>query len=126
MDVRQRTSRHDYSAVRAAREGCEGALYLVRVAHVNRVYLYPERRCCSLDGAELADTGGGTRITENRRSGHPRCDLLEQFEPFCTQAVFEIRHPSGVTAWACKAIDETTSDWVNDLHEYDRHGARCL
>ena len=56
----------------------EGALSISPcVAHVNRVYLYPERRGCSLDGAELADTGGLTRITENRRSGHPRCDLLD-------------------------------------------------
>lgn len=70
--------------------------------------------------------GGGTRITKNRRSDHPRCDLLEPFEPFCTQAVFEIRQPSSVTAWTRKAIGETTSDWVNDLHEYDRHDARCL
>src|SRR3954468_16740234 len=126
MDVRQRTSGHDYAAIRTAREGCKGALDLVRVAHVNRVYLYPERRCCRLNGTELADTGGGTRITENRRLDHPRCDLLEQFEPFCTQAVFEIRQPGGVAAWTRKAIAETASDWVNDLHEYDRHDARCL
>ena len=65
-------------------------------------------------------------ITKDRRPRNARCDLLEQFQPFRTQAVFEIREPGGVAAWPRKAIDETTADRVNDLHKYDRHGAGRL
>ena len=45
------------------------------------------------DGAELSDPGGITCIAKDTRSRQPGHDLLEEFQPFPAQTVFDGRAP---------------------------------
>ena len=89
MNRRRRARRHDQAAIAGARECRHGALDFGRVAHVDRAQLHPKRRRHGLDRAELPDPGGDGRIPQDRHPRHARRDLLEQFQPFPAQAVFE-------------------------------------
>ena len=79
--------------------GCsDGAVDLGRVSHVDRTQLHAERRRHGLDRAQLADAGRYGRIPKDRRSRHARRDLLEQLQPFRTDAEFELGKSGGVAA----------------------------
>ena len=43
-------------------------------------------------------------------SRHAACDLLEQFQPFPTQTVFERHEPGSVAARPRQAVDEAGAD----------------
>ena len=75
---------------------------------------------------ELADPGRYGGIPKDRRSRHARRDLLEQFQPFPAQAVFELHEAGGVAARPRQAIDEAGADRIGDDREHDRHGAGRL
>jgi hypothetical protein len=55
---------------------------LAWVAHVDRVYLYPEQRRHSLNDGKLGGAGSYVGIAKDCRSRHVRRDLLEQLQPF--------------------------------------------
>jgi hypothetical protein len=57
---------------------------------------------------------------------HARCDLLEQFQPFSTDGVFELDKSGGVAARPRQTIDEAGADRVGDNHEHDRDSAGRL
>jgi hypothetical protein len=63
MNDRNSAPRHDYAAIRPAREGCKVALKFAGIANVNWAHLQPELWCYRLDGAELADPLGYGGIT---------------------------------------------------------------
>jgi hypothetical protein len=73
-----------------------------------------------LDRAELAGPLGYRGIAQDRRSRHARCDLLEQFQPFRADAVFEIDKSSGIAARPRQTIDEAGADRIGNDHKYDR------
>jgi len=58
----------------------------------------------------------GLRHRRDRRSRHARRDLLEQFQPFSAQAVFENHEAGGVAARPRQTIDKAGSDWIGGDH----------
>jgi hypothetical protein len=50
-------------------------------------------------------------------------DLFEQLEPFRAHSVFVQDETSGVAAWPRQTFDEAGADWVDDIHEHNRHSA---
>src|SRR6516165_1191025 len=89
----------DQTTIGRAREGRDRPFDLPGVAHVDCVHLDTERQRHGLYCAELADTCGTGGIPKNRRSLHVWLDLLEQFQPFPAQTVFEIHEAGYVAAW---------------------------
>jgi pimeloyl-ACP methyl ester carboxylesterase len=126
MNDRRRARRRDDAAIRDARERRNGALDLAGVAHVDRAYLHSERWRHGLNDGELADPGRTGGIPKHSRSRHARPDLLEQFQPFPAQTVFEHNEAGSVAARPRQTIDEPGTDWIDDHREYDRDGAGCL
>ena len=96
----------------ASREGRDGALDFAGVAHVERAHLHPERWRHGLDCAELASAGGCVGIAKDRHARHAGRDLLEQFQPFSADAVFEKHETGGVAARARQAVDEAGGDRI--------------
>src|SRR5262245_28056588 len=115
-----------WASIRRAHEGRDGALDLICVAHVERVYLHAERRGQGLNNAKLADSGWVRGIPQDRHSRHARRDLLQQLQPFSAQAVFVRHETGGVAARPCPAIDEAGGDRISDDRENKRHGAGHL
>src|SRR6516225_7641772 len=108
------TSRHDQAAIRRAGEGRHGALDNANVLHADRGNLYSERRRYSLNGAELGGSDGNGGIVDDSRPRHLWRDLLEQFQPFAAETVFE-RHEAGhVAARPRQAIGEARADRIGD------------
>src|ERR1700676_860592 len=97
MNHCQRARRQDQAAVWSAGVSRDGALNLGRIADVERVDLYPERRRNGLDDGKLAGckTLGG--ISKHRHSRHVWRNLFEQFQPFPGQAVFDVEETSGIS-----------------------------
>src|SRR5260370_39814523 len=126
MKLRQRAAGHDQATIRGAREGRDSTLDLAGVAYVDRAYLHPDRRGHRLDRAELASPSGDGGITEDRGACHARCDLLEQFQPFPAQAIFELDETGCIAAWSRQAINEPGADRVGHYHKHDMHGASRL
>ena len=58
-------------------------------------------------------------VPKDCHSGYPRCNLLEQFQPFCAHAVFELGKSGSVAARPRQARDPACADWVDDIHEHD-------
>src|SRR5262249_31352193 len=52
--------------------------------------------------------------------------MLEQFDPFRTQTVFEQHKAGGVAARPRQTIDEAGADWIAGDREHDRHRPGCL
>ena len=127
MQKRHGARRQNQIAIGRARKCRDGALDLAGVApHIDRVDLHPERRRHGLDDTELADSGGYDGIPKDRRSRHAGRDLLEQFQPFAAQAIFEREETGGVAARPRQAVDEAGTDRIADVREHDRHGAALL
>src|SRR6516165_4597029 len=119
---RRRARRHDQAAIRGTREGRDGALDLAGVvAYVDRAYIHADRWRHGLDDGELADPGRYRGISKDRRPRHARRNLLEQFDPFRTQTVFEQHKAGGVAARPRQTIDEAGADWIAGGREHDRH-----
>ena len=126
MNHRQPARRQDQPAIADARERRDGPLDFAGVAQVDRADLHPDRRRRGLNRGELGGTGRYSRVPKHGRTRHARRDLLEYFQPFPGQAVFELQEAGGVAARPCEAIDEAAADRIGDAHEHDRHGARRL
>src|SRR5262245_60946091 len=116
-------TRHDQTAIRGARESRDGALDLTGVAHIDRGYLHPERRRQGLDDAELGGTAWYGGIPKDRHTHHARRDLLEQFQPFPADAVFEIHETGDVATGAGQAVDEACTDRIGNNRKHDRYSA---
>jgi hypothetical protein len=110
----------------SGREGRDSTLDLAGVAYVDRTYLHADRRGPRLDCAELASPRGDGGIAEDRRACHARCELLEQFQPFPAQAIFELNESSCIAARSRQAINEPGADRVGDNHKHDGHDAGRL
>src|SRR6516164_9452829 len=124
---RRRARRHDQAAIRGPSEGRDGAFDLAGVvAYVDRAYIHADRRRDGLDDGELADPGRYRGISKDRRPRHARRNLLEQFDPFRTQTVFEQHKAGGVAARPRQTIDEAGADWIAGNREHDRHRPGCL
>src|SRR6516164_4687989 len=85
-----RGPRHDQAAICRAREGCDAAFNLSGVANPDRTHLNSARLRCTLDSAELTNSGWIGRIPNHQRARQVRCDLLEQFHPFSGEAEFVV------------------------------------
>jgi len=62
-------------------------------------------------------------VVGSRNPRHAGRDLLEQFQPFRADAVFEQDEPGGIAAWPRQAIDEASADRIGGVREHDGHGA---
>ena len=57
----------------------------------------------------------------------PGCDLFEQLEPFCAEAVLEQGKSSDVATRPRQALDESRADRIDNTHEHNRrHRANLL
>src|SRR5262245_22329871 len=126
MDHRQRARRQDQPAIWSPRKGRDRPLDLARVAQVDRPYIYAGRCGHSLNYRKLSDPGGYGRIPQHYCSSETGCDLLEQFKPFSTQAIFELHEAGGITARLRQTINEAGADWIGDDREHNRHGVSYL
>jgi len=72
-------------------DGRDIALDLAGVAHVDRAHFDPKGRRHGLDYTKLAGPGGYIGITNDCRSHHARCDLLEHLHPFPTFMLYSNR-----------------------------------
>src|SRR3954469_19574746 len=73
MNGRQCAPRHDQAAIRYACKCRYVSFDVTGVAHVDRSYLDPKRRRHGLDGAELANPNGGSRMTATRFTAGTIC-----------------------------------------------------
>jgi hypothetical protein len=53
-------------------------------------------------------------------------NLLQQLQPFCSEAVFKLGKAGDVAAGPGQALDEARADRVDALREHDRDGAGRL
>src|SRR5262245_25981558 len=102
------------------------ALGLGHIAQVDRAQLHVQRWRRSLNDGVLANSFCDGRIAKNGSAVHARSDLLEQLQPFCADAVFELGETGDVAAWPRQASNEAGTNWVRGLREYDGHAAGCL
>src|ERR1700752_1198116 len=93
---------------------------------MDRIYLDPERRRCRLDGSKKTRSRALGGVSKDSRPGHVGCKLLEQLQPFPTQAVFEVHEPGRVAAWSRKTIHEAGADRIADDRKHNRYGAGSL
>src|SRR5712671_43489 len=108
------------------RERRDSALDFTNLAHVNRPQLHSERWRHGLDCGKLPDPGGCGWIAKDRHSRQAWRDLLEQFQPFPAQAIFERDETGGVAAGPRQAVDEAGAHRIEEGREYYRHGAGRL
>ena len=102
-------------AIGGAREGRDLALHFREVERIDRVRFHTERRRYGLDHRKLTDPGASRGIPNYRRSRHVRRYLLEQFHPFCGEAVFKLGKAGNVAAGPGQTFDEARAK-VDDLH----------
>ena len=95
----RRARGHDQTAVGSVGEGRDGAFYLAGVAHIDRAYINSERGSGCPDGAKLSDAGGIGGISEHGGLPDAGQDLLEEFEPFAAQTVFEQHKAGNIATW---------------------------
>ena len=108
------------------RKGRDGALDLGGIAQVDRAHVHADPRRRRLDHRELADPGRVGGITKDRCPRHAWRDLLEQFQPFAAQTVFQHQKAGRVAARPRQTFDEPGADRIRDNCEYDRYGAGRL
>ena len=104
--------RHDQAAIRRARESGNGRSISAGVAHADRDQIHAERRCHGLDCAELPNAAGPGGIPQHRHTCHDRRDLLEQLQPFRTDAVFEVSKSGSVATRPCQALDQASANRI--------------
>src|SRR5436190_11830556 len=116
---------NDQAAIRKAREALDRVLDLGSVTLVvDMTYLNLEQRRHGLDDA--ADPRGNAGIAKHRHSRDAWRDLLEQFQPFPADTVFECHETGGVATWPRQAVYEAGTDRIGDGCEHDRHRAGYL
>src|SRR5262249_54482511 len=79
------------AAIRPLCECSDQALDLAGVANTERVHLHTERWRNALHCSQQADSARIGWIAKHSGTRYPRGDLLEEFQPFCTEAVFGSR-----------------------------------
>src|SRR5262249_16127523 len=94
--------------------------------HVDWAYLYAKCWRGGLDSSKHSNSGGYGRVSNDRCSRDVRCNFLEQFKPFTSEAVFERDEPSSVAARPRQTIYEASAAWVCNQHKHDWHGAGHL
>src|SRR6516164_1107960 len=109
-----------------ARESGDRAFDLAGIADVGRADLYPKRWRHGLNHGELADPFRYSRIAQDDRARDARCDLFEQFQPFRSHPIFNLRKPGGISAWMRQVRDKTCGYRIGGLREYNRDGAGYL
>jgi hypothetical protein len=67
----------------------------------------------------MPDAAAASRRTAARV--HVRRNLLQQFQPFPGQTVFERQKTSDVTAWPRQACNIPGAYWIDDIDEHNRH-----
>src|SRR5262249_3485796 len=119
-----RSARNGQSAIRPLRKGREGPLDLSRIllltAHVDGPHFDAQRWGDRLDRAKLTRPGSRREVAKHRRTPDAGSDLLEQFQPFRANTVLKVGEPGGVAARMRQVVNETATDRIGDLHEYDR------
>ena len=121
MNERQPARDDDQTTIRGAGERGNRVLDLTGVAQVDLNYLHPQCRCHGLNDTKLSDAGRCAGIPKYRRSRQAWHDLLEEFQPFPANPIFECHETGNVAARSRQAVYETSTDWVRDVREYDRH-----
>ena len=97
VDEARSASRHNHAAQRGADEGRDGSFDFVGAPNIDRTQVHPERSCNGLNCGSLADPIRYGGISDYGYSLYCRRNLLQQFQPLCAQAVFELRE-AGCTA----------------------------
>src|SRR4029077_9349523 len=106
MNDCQRASSHDQPTVRATCEGCNGTLNLGGIAHVHGAHLDRDGSRYGLNCRPEAKASADGWIAQNRCARDVWLDLLQQLQPFCTDAVFVWRKAGGVASRVGQTVDE--------------------
>src|SRR6516164_967743 len=126
MSRRPRTRRQYHSSIWGTGEGRDVLLNLGWLTNADRTDVDADRWRHGLDDGELADPRGKSWIAKYHRAGHVWRDLLEKFQPFAAQIVFEHHEARRVAARLRQALDIAVTDRIGNVREYDRHGTGCL
>src|SRR5215472_8991199 len=105
MSDRLRRSRYYQPAARRPRQCRDGALDLLRIAQADTAQFDMERRGYCLDRGVLRQCADIARLDEKSYARNTGRNLLEQFQPFCTQAVLGRNKTSSAAAGARQALD---------------------
>ena len=98
MRRRHPARRHDQPPVSRGRDRLDGALDFAGVADVGRTHLDLDRSSHGLDHGEICYPLGGSGIAKDRSTLHAWRDLLQEFEQFRSEGVFERQETSNVAA----------------------------
>jgi len=90
--------------------GCNGALNLAAIPHVDEAQFQSKRWRERLDCAKQAGTSRDPSLAKDGRSRHPRRNLLEQFQPFPTDGIFVDSKSRNVAARPGESFDITGRD----------------
>src|SRR5262245_11671130 len=126
MDDGQCARRRNQATIRRTRKGCDRAFNLACFTRVDCCQFQSERRRGSLDCAELASSGGNIRIADDGYLGHSWRNFLEHLQPFDAQTVFKTDKACDVVTWPPQAINETSTDRIDNVREHDWHSAGCF
>src|SRR5262249_26782804 len=123
MDDRQGARRRNQATIRRTRKGRDCAFNLTCLTRVDRDQFQSERRCRSLDCAELASSGRNFGIANDGYPGHSWRNLLEQLQPFHAQTVLQTDKACGVATRPRQAIDKAGTERTDNVREPDWHSA---
>src|SRR5262249_17187453 len=115
--------RGDETAIRPPCKVSYAPLEVINGPHIDPNDIHAQSGRRGVNNAELGSAGGRCGIPKRGHTGYGRCDLLEQFQPFRADAVFEIHEPGDVAARPRKRLDKARADRIASDWEYNRHCA---
>ena len=93
---------------------------------VNGTIFTPTLGASALDCLLDPGLSARSRGTYDRHLRQIGCDLLEQFEPFCAHAGFDIGDSGDVATGMLQALDEALAGRIDHVDEHNRDGFRGL
>src|SRR5215471_21484654 len=116
---RQRGSDRDQTAIRSARKFGNSLLKVSGVSPTERAHLPSERLRRRLNHTQDSDAGSYSGVSNDSDMCHVGCDFLQQFHPFRTHSVVEIREPGDVAARLRQTSNKASADGIGNLRKYD-------
>ena len=123
----RRTTRGYYrAAIPRTSERCNVTLNFICVPYIQRCEFDPKGLRYRSNSAELPNACRSGRVAKHQCACHIGSNLLEQFSPFSTHTVFETQEAGDIAAWVRHALYEASTNWVWNVHEYNRDGTSGL
>src|SRR6516162_904549 len=114
------------AAIPRTSERSNVTLNFIRVPYIQRCEFDPKGLRYRPNSAELPNACRSGRVAKHQCACHIGSNLLEQFSPFSTHTVFETQEAGDIAAWVRHALYEASTNWVWNVHEYNRDGTSGL